>query len=280
MEYISTIFSFYGRFSIAESQNVYFSTRIISTSYFSDGNSIAGCYVSRMNFENLHELLRLELLRRIENGNLTGAQVARQVGFQQAHISNFLNRRRSLSLEGLDRVLAALSLTVENILPLQLDAVAAHSDLVVEAVPVVSHSVLLDQKMVPASAVIETLHLPASHLYAQQPRTVPQRADWQRFIAVRIDVDQAAPMEPVLTPGCIAVVDRHYNSLAPYRAQQPSVYAVRSGHLLFRYVSFEEDRLILRPYQLRYPVLLQPVAPADSPSSHILGRVCMVINDL
>ena len=71
-----------------------------------------------MNFQDLHELLRLELLRRIDLGSLTGTGLARQAGFRQAHISNFLNRKRSLSLGGLDRVLAAQNLTVDQIMPL------------------------------------------------------------------------------------------------------------------------------------------------------------------
>src|ERR1700688_3572637 len=77
---------------------------------------------SRMNFQDLHELLRVELLRRIDRGLLTGSRLAQQAGFQQAHISNFLNRKRALSLEGLDRVLASQKLSVEHILPLDLNA--------------------------------------------------------------------------------------------------------------------------------------------------------------
>src|ERR1700736_4919648 len=118
-----------------------------------------------MNFQDLHELLRLELLRRIERGTLTGTRLAQQAGFQQAHISNFLNRKRSLSLEGLDRVLASQNLTVEQILPLELTAVAAKvpGD-TVELVPVVSASVAMDDARIPSSAVIETLQVSASRL--------------------------------------------------------------------------------------------------------------------
>src|SRR5438270_4174314 len=95
-----------------------------------------------MNFQDLHELLRLELLRRIERGILTGSRLAQQAGFQQAHISNFLNRKRALSLEGLDRVLAAQNLTIDQILPLEITAAAAPpapSD-PTEIVPVISAS--------------------------------------------------------------------------------------------------------------------------------------------
>ena len=49
-----------------------------------------------MNFADLHERLRLELVRRIDREALTGSRLAQQTGFRQAHISNFLNRRRAL----------------------------------------------------------------------------------------------------------------------------------------------------------------------------------------
>src|ERR1700732_2033515 len=107
-----------------------------------------------MNFQDLHELLRLEILRRIERGALTRTRLAQQAGFQQAHISNFLNRKRALSLEVLDRVLAAQGLTVDQILPLDLTAAAAtQSSDPIEIVPVVSPSAAMDEARIPPSAV-------------------------------------------------------------------------------------------------------------------------------
>jgi hypothetical protein len=37
--------------------------------------------------------------QRVKGGQLTGLKLSQQTGFQQAHISNFLNSKRSLSLE-------------------------------------------------------------------------------------------------------------------------------------------------------------------------------------
>ncbi len=95
-----------------------------------------------MNFQDLHESVRLELVRRIELGNLTGAGLARQAGFQQAHVSNFLNRKRALSLEGLDRMLAAQELSVEDLMPLDLHGSAGGGEPAteLEGVPLVSAS--------------------------------------------------------------------------------------------------------------------------------------------
>ena len=112
-----------------------------------------------MNFQDLHELLRLELLRRISRGTLTQSRLAQQADFQQAHISNFLNRKRALSLEGLDRVLASQNLTIDQLLPLDLNASSQPQPVQisdpVEIVPVVSPSAAMDDARIPPSAIIE-----------------------------------------------------------------------------------------------------------------------------
>ncbi len=40
-----------------------------------------------------------------------------RAGFQQAHVSNFLNQRRGLSVEAMDRVMEVLRLEVRDLLP-------------------------------------------------------------------------------------------------------------------------------------------------------------------
>src|SRR5205809_7895954 len=69
-----------------------------------------------MKFRALQENLRKTLWSRIEEGDLTGLHLAAQTGFKQAHISNFLNRKRGLSLEGMDKVLSVARLSVLDLL--------------------------------------------------------------------------------------------------------------------------------------------------------------------
>jgi hypothetical protein len=214
-----------------------------------------------------------------------------QCGLCRAHISNFLNRKRSLSLEGLDRVLASQNLTIDQILPLEMQAATdAHprtptqpSD-PIEIVPVVSPSAAMDEARISPSAIIETIQVSASRLHsnhANRVRTSTSHAHWQRFLAIRADTQQSAAMDPLLVPGAIAVLDRHYNSLAPYRAHQPTLYAVRCGAaLLLRFVDFDEGRLILRPYSRAFPVQLLPLATNASPADYLVGRVCLVFSEL
>lgn len=136
----------------------------------------------------------------------------------------------------------------------------------------------MDDPRISPSAIIETLQVSASRLQDNRPRPSAKHANWQRFLAIRADAQQAAAMDPIVPPGAIAVLDRHYNSLAPYRAHQPTLYAIRCGAaLLIRFLDFNEGRLILRPYAMTFPVQLLALAAHESPADYIVGRVCMVL---
>ena len=234
-----------------------------------------------MNFQYLHELLRVELVRRIDQGLLTGTKLAQQAGFQQAHISNFLNKKRALSLEGLDRVLAAQNLTIDQLLPVDLNAARHAAADPMEAIPVVSSSAAMEENQISASSVIETIQVSGLRMEDSRSRPANRQAAWQRFVAIRVDAQQAAAMEPMLLHGSIAIIDRHYNSLAPYRSHQPTLYAVRSGSsLLLRFVEFNENRIILRPYARAFPIQLLTLGPHDNPADFIVGRVCILLSEL
>ncbi len=236
-----------------------------------------------MNFADLHERLRLELLRRIDADALTGSRLAQQTGFRQAHISNFLNRKRALSLDGLDRVLAAQNLTIDQILPpetFELNA-ASSQESSVESIPLVPSSVAMDEALIMPHSIIENIPVSATLLYENRARSSPAQAHWHRFIAIRADTQQAAALAPLVAPGSVVIVDRHYTSLALYRSQQPNLYAVRCASALqLGFAGFDDGRLILRPNSTAFPVQLIPVRPGQSPSDLIVGRVCLVFNEL
>ena len=235
----------------------------------------------QMNFTQMHERLRLELLRRIQRGTLSVSLLARQTGFGQAHLSNFLHGRRQLSLEAMDRVLFAQHLTAVDLLP----AIARINELPLDgessAVPLISHGVALFEPVIRPSAVQALVHLPAGALKALRARVSSSRRAWQRFVAVRISSGEALAMDPVVTAEALVVIDRHYNSLAPYRPNRANLYAVRQGsHLILRYADFLSSRLILRPHNIVYPVDLIEVGHGESPGDLLAGRVVLILNEL
>ena len=87
-------------------------------------------------------------------------------------------------------------------------------------------------------------------------------------------------MEPLVLPEAIALIDRHYNSLLPYRPNRPNLYAVRHGaHLTLRYVDFVANRLVLRPHNIAFPVDLIEVDSDESPGELLAGRIALILNE-
>jgi hypothetical protein len=235
----------------------------------------------QMNFTQMHERLRLELLRRIQRGTVSVSLLARQTGFGQSHLSNFLNSRRQLSLEAMDRILAAQHLRAEDILPLTSKMPLPESEGENSGmVPVVSHAAALFEPFIRPSAVQSMLQLPDGLMRTIRARVSNPRRTWQRFVAVRVPSADALPMDPVILPDAIALLDRHYTSLMPYRPNRANVYAVRNGaHLTLRYVDFVSNRLMLRPHKIDFPVELMEVGPGESPNDLIAGRIALILNE-
>lgn len=234
-----------------------------------------------MDFSHLHERLRLEITRRIDRGQLTGTLLARQTGLRPSHISNFIHRKRNLSLVALDRVLAAQLLNIEDLVPESNRPQNPEEPHDISAVPLVSQAVALHSPIVSQRSIIELIRLPVGMLDHLRPRRTLARRDWQRFLAIRVTAAQAGPMEPILGAGMVAVLDRHYNSLVPHQPPRPNICAVNANNtLLFRYVGYEANRIILRPHVLEHPVELLRLEADQSPSDCIVGRVCAAISEL
>jgi len=147
-------------------------------------------------------------------------------------------------------------------------------------VPLVSHTTALFEPYVRPTAVLATIHLPVGALETLRARVSPGKRGWERFVAVRISAMNALPMEPLVLPDAIALIDRHYDSLTAYRANRPNLYAVRmEGHLMLRYVDFLSGRLVLRPHNHAYPVELIEVDVDKTPRDWIVGRVGLILNE-
>lgn len=235
-----------------------------------------------MNFTQMHDRLRLELLRRIQRGTLSVSLLARQTGLAKPHVSNFLRCKRKLSLEALDRVMASQRLVAGDLLPIALRMEEFYNERVTSEVPLVSHASALFEPVIRPSAVKTVVHLPAGSLEAfRAPRGPASRRSWERFVAVRIPSGDTLPMEPVIFSGAIALIDRHYNSFARYWPDRPNLYAVRHGsHLVLRYADFLAGRVVLRPHNVLFPLDLIEVGDNGSPGDLLAGRVVLIVNEV
>src|SRR5207237_7921419 len=105
----------------------------------------------------------------------------------------------------------------------------------------------------------------------------PVRSDWRRFVMVKVDAREGMSMYPRLLPGATVLIDRHYNSLEPYRKGEQNMYAVRKdGGCTIKYVERTADNLVLRPHNQAYPVDLLPIEEGKT-YADLTGRlVCHV----
>jgi hypothetical protein len=234
-----------------------------------------------MQFKVLRDNLRKTLWERIENGNLTGLRLARDTGFKQAHISNFLNRKRGLSLEGMDRVLKVQGLSVLDLLdPGEINkraSIVAPSHDEFESVLRVSEKVAATVPLVMSMSVKEILKFKKSFLRALRPDTVGGREGWERFVIITADGREGTSMYPRISPGATILIDRHYNSLKPYRKGESNMYAVnKHGVLTIRYVELAGKHLVLLPHNQTHPVDVMAMEEGKKAHDYLVGRVSYV----
>ncbi|HTB97888.1 MAG TPA: helix-turn-helix transcriptional regulator [Terracidiphilus sp.] len=232
-----------------------------------------------MKIAQMHERLRMELARRIQRGTLSVSLLARQSGIGQSHVSNFLNNRRQLSLRALDRILSAQRMSAGDLLPGVTKTEPFDMEAEICPVPVVSHASAAAEPYIRGTAIHSMLYLPAPTFELARRHASSARRTWQRFVAVRISQKEAAPMDPVVSPEALVVIDRHYNSLLPYWPHRPTLYAVRQqAHLALRYLDFQAGRLVLRTHNLAFPVDVEEIDDDNSPGEYIAGRVILILN--
>ena len=233
-----------------------------------------------MDFGELQDNLRQLLWRRIHAGHLSGLRLARQAGLRQPHISNFLNAKRGLSLQALDRVLAVQHLSVLDLLGEE--ELSRRARLLAPSRDQFENVILVDsdlralQPRFTRDQVSDTLKINKKILRLLRPSLEGDRSGWQRFIVLRAGAREGMSMYPRLLPGALLLVDRHYNSLLPYRRNEHNMYAVmHSGHCYFRYAERQSGYLVLHAENRSYAA--HAVALAGKPASeYIAGRICSV----
>ena len=234
-----------------------------------------------MKFKTLQEKLRKTLWQRIAEGELTGLGLAAQTGFRQAHISNFLNRKRGLSLEGMDRVLKVQHLSVLDLLdPAEINlraSILPPAKDEFQNVLLVEGSVAATEALIMSMNVKDILKFKRAFLRSLRPQLETARQRWERFVLIRMDAREGMSMYPRLLPGAIVLVDRHYNSLKPYRKNESNMYAVnKNGACTVKYVEVAGDQLVLRPHNQAYPISVMRLEKGEKPADYIIGRVCHV----
>ena len=239
-----------------------------------------------MSFVSLQETLRKELRKRIESGQLTGMELARRTRFTQAHISNFLNRKRGLKLSALDRVLKAIGLTLYDLLNprdlVRFAAVPPGSDAEYADIALVSPDAASKSEVIVNEDVQELFKVKRTLLARIRPDpATPARRSWTRCVLIKLDPKKAASLRPRIGPNAVLLLDRHYNSLRPYHKNERNLYAVSTpGGLVIRHVELGDKILVLRPHNPETPVEVLPIPEGLSASDLIIGRVAYIASEV
>src|SRR5580704_10214225 len=234
-----------------------------------------------MKFKTLQDNLRKTLWQRIAAGELTGLGLAAQTGFKQAHISNFLNRKRGLSIEGMDRVLKVQHLSVLDLIdPAEVNKRAS---ILPPAKDEFQNVLLVDAKVAATKPTImsmnvkDILKFKKAFLRGLRSEVETARQRWERFVLIKVDAREGMSMYPRLLPGATVLIDRHYNSLKPYRKGESNMYAVnKNGACTVKYVEVAGNHVVLRPHNTAYPVEVLPMEPGEKVHDYLIGRVCYV----
>ena len=231
-----------------------------------------------MEFQALQDHLRLLLRDRIADGELTGFALARETGFRQAHICNFLNHKRGLSISGLDRVLAAQHLSVTDLLDddgcarsrNQAPAEADYVSVVLVSAENAATLPRFTRAHIQQQVMFRKSFL--SRLHTASPRN---RRAWKRFVLITVNAQDGFAMSPRLSPGTLMLIDRHYTSPVPHKSSGRSMYLLEeNGYYMVRYVEQHGSELIFRPENPSYPVIVKVVRPKSLIRDYIVGRVC------
>ena len=234
-----------------------------------------------MRISDLEANLRAHIWARIHRGELTGSGLSRDAGFQQAHMSNFLNARRGLSPEAIDRLLDVLKVDVLDLADpeeLRLRALQRpERTSSFDSVPLVTLQDAAFAPRIPTRQVLDSFKFRKRFLSRLKADVIGDRGEWLRFVMVKCDSDSARAMAPRLAAGAVLLLDRHYNSLGAYHRGMQNLYAVRFGsQCVIRYVAVAPRRIILRPHNEQWPVELAEIPMGKGFAEYIVGRVCHV----
>lgn len=232
-----------------------------------------------MDFAQLQERLRLELIHRIERGVLTGSLLARQTGLRPSHISNFLQQKRRLSLDAMDRVLRAQHLELEHLYPRPANPEPSDpASARYLRIPLVSAQAASAAPRISEAAALDYMQVLANALENLPQRRPLGRKDWQRFVAIHTTEQQAAPMRPLFDAGAALVIDRLYNSLQDVSPPRQNLYAIRhAGLMRICYAALLAERIVLRPHRVDFPLEVIQPEPGQPPLECIVGRVCYIL---
>ena len=226
---------------------------------------------------DLQEQLRQHVLTSVKSRQITQSALGELAGMRQAHISNFVQGRRGLSIEGMDAILKVLGLDVTSLIAMSgRTPSATDCSPTLESVPLVEHKAAMNPTL-GRNEILSELWFTKLLLRRLEAEPPEKRTDWVRFIAIKADAVVAAPMHPRLSNGSVVLVDRFYCLPSGHQQAEPNLYLIRKEQaLMVRWIEMQGSNLSLRPDRSEYPLDFICIDRKHPLTSCIVGRVAHI----
>jgi transcriptional regulator with XRE-family HTH domain len=205
-----------------------------------------------------------------------GTGLAEESAIPQGHLSNFLNGRRGLSVQAMDRLLTALDIGVEDLVKSSQSEqsfvrLAVRSRYAV--LPRISPTVALQPRLY-KDGILGLDCIDKQFLKRRRSNDVAGRSHWDRFVLLDSTPGSVRAILPAANTTTL-LVDRHYTSLEPYLQSRSNLYVVQlTTELVVGRVNLACDHLLVRPCDLHCDLLSIQLPRGTQYYTRIVGRVC------
>jgi hypothetical protein len=232
-----------------------------------------------MTILDLVHSLRTVLRGKVERGSLSVGLLARQSSLTKSHISRFLHAKGGLSIPAMKSIMQSQHLDVEDLISLIPGAPAR--DERTHFIPLVANRSALLEPVIGAGSIESWLPVSAETLNELAHRRVRTRQSWWRFVAIRIDKQEAHTMGGLAAEGALIVIDRHYNSIRDHHPKPRGLYAVLDGNkLVLGYADAIGRHLVIQPRTTGMRAKVIYLDPNGDAGEYIIGRIVMITNVL
>lgn len=225
----------------------------------------------------LVDALRTVLKSRIDSGSLSVEILAKHSSLGKSHIYRFLQAKATISVKAMHRIMQCEKLDVEFLV--KHGSKSPPRTEITQFIPVVAHRSALLEASFSASAIEKWLPVSLETLDQFEHRRVRSRDSWRRFVAVRLDHEEASTMDRLANEGAVLVIDRHYGTIRPSHSEQQSLFGALMGReLVLGYGDAIGTNLVIHPPTAGMRPRVIYLEPNTDPGKYIVGRIVMILN--
>ena len=221
-----------------------------------------------MRFDELHDMLLVEVEKRMEATGLSQIEVARMAGIQQGTLSNLLLRKKKLTSSAAEKLSRALKIEVEDVLPIPASPRGQARN-----IPIVSHKLAATQPLISPRTTLALSGITTRAIKHTASLAVGSREEWTRYVAIRPTRKQVKLMPLLLSEGDLVILDRHDQFSRDESRKLRSIYAVTIDDFL------RIGRLDITHGELTLYYEAGTTEDINLKEKHfVIGRVCRILH--